>query len=52
MGVQGNLVYNGRLTVLANSSWNQFVNSMNNMNLPFSFDHAVAVMEYKKFIKK
>lgn len=45
VSVTGYPLYNGKPTVLCNSSWSLFANSMNNMNLPFSYDYAVAVMD-------
>jgi hypothetical protein len=38
-------IYNGRYTILCNSSLAQFTNFMNNLNLPFTYDYAIAVME-------
>ena len=45
VGVPGIPIYGGRETVLCNSSYQQFTNFMNNLSLPFTFDHAVAIME-------
>lgn len=45
VSVSGYQVYNGKRTVLSNTSWSLFANSMNNMNLSFTYDYAVAVMD-------
>jgi hypothetical protein len=45
VGAAGYLTYNGKGTVLTNSSLASFTSVMNSRTFPFSFDHAVAVME-------
>ncbi len=37
---------NVRMPVLASASFKQFSNVMNNLNLSFEYDHAVAIIEY------
>jgi hypothetical protein len=44
-GVSGISTYNGRYTLLADSSFASFSSYMNNLSLSFSYDHAVAVFE-------
>ena len=44
-GVPGNTIYNNKKTILCNASLTQFANYMNNLSLPFQYDHAVAIME-------
>ena len=47
---KGKPLYNGRIPILSSTSLNQFVIYMNNLTLPFDFDHAVAVFELVKKI--
>ena len=36
-------IYNGRIPLNSNSSLYSFQNFMNNLSLPFNFDHAVGI---------
>lgn len=45
VGVPNNLIYNNKPTADCKASSIEFINAINNLALPFTFDYAVAIMK-------
>jgi len=49
IGPPGIPIWNGKGTVMTTTCTSSFISTMNNRTFPFSYDHAVAIMEYMEF---